>query len=144
MQKIILLESHTIGNNYCIHNNAPFVLRCDLDRSNYVPSPVPTPLRTWALNYHTFSSTLVLQPGDQDEESIRNQTRTYAVFTEGILYFPPIQILPSGAIMLDSSLGMLYNKSREEMFRQYNGMYECNVMNVYGSITKTTIISSCG
>ena len=137
------LEAHIIGNSFCIHydDTSPFVLGCELDRSDDVPSPVPTPSRIWKKDGQKFSSESVLQP--EVEESFLNHTRMNAAFGEGIDHFPPIQILPTGAIVLDTSL-KIPNVDRRKVFEQFLGTYECNVENVFGNSTNRTTIRDCG
>ena len=123
------LEAHIIGNSFCIHydDTSPFVLGCELDRSDDVPSPVPTPSRIWKKDGHEFSSESVLQPGVKKS------------FLNNI----PIQILPTGAIVLDTSLEVP-NTSRRKLFEQLLGTYECTVRNVFGNSTNRTTIKDCG
>ena len=122
------LEAHIIGNSFCIHydDTSPFVLECGLDKNNDVPSPVPTPLRTWKKDGHKFSSESVLQPG----------------LKKSFLNNIPIQI-QTGAIVLDTSVEVS-NTSRRKVFEQFLGTYECTVGNVFGNSTNQTTIRDCG
>ena len=77
------------------------------------------------------------------EESFLNHTRTDAVFRKGFVHPPPIQVLPTGAIVLNTSLG-IPGVDRRKAFEQFLGVYECTVENVYGKSTNKTEFTECG